>query len=100
MKAWVDFLVSRTKNGIVEYSYYGDWSPPAEFGQQGHAYGALSVNTPGNFISTGYLYYSASLMAKMAEVSGNTGDKEKYDALAASRLVAFNDKFWDEKTGG
>ena len=100
MKAWVDYLVSRTKNGIVEYSYYGDWSPPAEFGQQGHAYGALSVNTPGNFISTGYLYYSARLMAKMAEVSGNAGDQAKYDALAASTLVAFNDKFWDEKTGG
>ncbi|RYF84664.1 MAG: hypothetical protein EOO00_14975, partial [Chitinophagaceae bacterium] len=61
MKGWVDFLVSRSKDGIVEYSYYGDWSPPAEFGEKGYGYGAISKNTPGNFISTGYLYYCAEL---------------------------------------
>src|SRR5690606_3481078 len=100
MKAWVDYLVTRSVDGIVEYSYYGDWSPPAQFGQQGYGYGAISKNTPGNFISTGYLYYSAQLMAKMADITGNTDDKAKYDALAAKTLKAFNDKFWNEETGG
>ncbi len=100
MKAWVDYLVTRSKDGIVEYSYYGDWSPPAEFGQQGYGYGAISKNTPGNFMSTGYLYYCARLMSKMADVLGNNNDKTKYDALAEKTLKAFNDKFYDEKTGG
>lgn len=100
MKAWVDFLNSRSKNGIVEYSYYGDWSPPAEFGQKGAAYGALSVNTPGPLMSTGYYYYSASLLAEMAAVIGKTDDKVKYDNMAAVAKKAFNDKFWDEKAGG
>jgi alpha-L-rhamnosidase len=27
MKAWVDYLNSRTEDGIVNYSYYGDWCP-------------------------------------------------------------------------
>ncbi len=100
MKAWVDFLVSRAKDGIVEYSYYGDWSPPAEFGQKGYGYGAISANTPGNFMSTGYLYYCARLMSQMAEVLGNKADRETYTSLAEKTLVAFNNKFWDEKTGG
>ncbi len=100
MKAWVDYLVTRTKDGIVEYSYYGDWSPPAEFGEKGYGYGAISKNTPGNFMSTGYLYYCSRLMSKMADVIGNKSDKEKYDALAEKTLKAFNDKFYDEKTGG
>lgn len=100
MKAWVDYLVSRTSNGILEYSYYGDWSQPAEFGHQGVAYGALSKNTPGNFISTGYLYYCARLMAKMAEIIGENNDNNVYTGLAEKTLKAFNDKFWDEKVGG
>lgn len=100
MKAWVDFLVSRSKDGIVEYSYYGDWSPPAEFGQKGYGYGAISLNTPGNFMSTGYLYYCSGLMSKMAAVTGNAGDQAKYAALAEKTLAAFNNKFWDEQTGG
>ncbi|MGN6291818.1 MAG: family 78 glycoside hydrolase catalytic domain [Chitinophagaceae bacterium] len=100
MKAWVDFLNSRSKNGIVEYSYYGDWSPPAEFGAKGAAYGALSVNTPGPLMSTGYYYYSASLLSKLAAIIGKTDDKVKYESMAATAMKAFNDKFWDEKVGG
>ena len=100
MKAWVDYIATRTKNGIVDYSYYGDWSPPAEFGQKGYGYGAISVNTPGDLMSTGYLYYCANLLSKMAAVTGKEKDKATYDALAAATLKAFNDKFWDEKAGG
>lgn len=100
MKAWVDFLDGRSKNGIVEYSYYGDWSPPAEFGQKGAAYGALSVNTPGPLMSTGYYYYSARLLAEMAAVIGKPADQKKYEAMAAVAAKAFNDRFWDEKVGG
>lgn len=100
MKAWVDYIASRTKNGIVDYSYYGDWSPPAEFGKKGYGYGAISMETPGDLMSTGYLYYSAKVMAQMAEVTGNAEDKNKYETLAAATKTAFNNKFWDDKTGG
>lgn len=100
MKGWVDYLATRTKDGIVEYSYYGDWSPPAAFGEQGHSYGALSVNTPGTLMSTGYLYYSAALLAQMAGVLGDVDDKQKYEQLAERTMKAFNDKFWDEQKGG
>ncbi len=101
MKAWVDYLTKRTnKAGILEYSYYGDWSPPAEFGAKGHSYGALSLNTPGDLMSTGYLYYSAQVMAKLAQVSGNVDDQHQYEQLAIRTMNAFNAKFWDESKGG
>jgi alpha-L-rhamnosidase len=100
MKAWVDYLSTRTKNGIVDYSYYGDWSPPAAFGMKGEGYGAISVNTPGQLMSTGYLYYSAKILSQLAKVIGNVDDQKKYDDLAARTMQAFNDKYWDEEKGG
>lgn len=100
MKAWVDYLTTRTKDGIVTYSYYGDWSPPAAFGAQGHSYGALSVNTPGDLISTGYLSYSARILAHMSKVLGNANDQSKYEQLAKHTMDAFNKKYWDESKGG
>ena len=100
LKAWVDFLNSRAKDGIVDYSYYGDWSPPAEFGVAGAGYGAISKNTPGILMSTGYLYYCSTMMSKMADILGNPDDKLKYADLATKVALAFNKKYWDEKTGG
>lgn len=100
MKAWVDYLTTRSRDGIVEYSYYGDWSPPAEFSVDGQNYGAISSNTPGKLMSTGYLYYSAKVLSQLAEVIGNREDKQKYEDLAARTMTAFNAKFWDEEKGG
>ncbi|HEX2924499.1 MAG TPA: family 78 glycoside hydrolase catalytic domain, partial [Chloroflexota bacterium] len=97
MKAWVDYLASRTENGIVNYSYYGDWSPPAEFGVNGSA---IPKNTPGQFISTGYLYYCARMLSQMAAVLGKSDDASAYAALADKTATALNGKYWDEKAGG
>lgn len=100
MKAWVDYLTTRTKDGILEYSYYGDWSPPAEFGAKGHSYGAINATTPGALMSTGYLYYHAQVLAQLATVLGKTDDANQYNTLAARTMDAFNNKFWDEAKGG
>jgi len=61
LKAWVDYLNSRTMNGIVNYSYYGDWSPPVEFGLNGSS--PISRLTPGELMSTGYLYYCSGIIS-------------------------------------
>ncbi len=71
MKRWVDYLGTRAENFIVQYSYYGDWSPPASeslSGNQGDS--AVSKDTPGALISTGFYYYSALLLAQIARVLG------------------------------
>lgn len=94
MKAWVDFLNSRTENGIVNYSYYGDWCPPMEFGDR------ISKDTPGKMISTGYLYYCAKIISEMARITGNKADEEYYRELASKTGKAFNNTYWNEQTGG
>ena len=98
MKAWVDFLHSRTENGIVDYSYYGDWCPPAKFGDKSNS--AISKDTPGKMISTGYLYYCAKIISDMARITGNKVDEEYYRELASKIAKAYNNTYWNEQTGG
>jgi alpha-L-rhamnosidase len=97
-KAWVDFLLSRTDQYIVTYGYYGDWSPPAAFSQPIGS--AVSKNTPVSLMSTGYLYYTAGLISKMATVLGRAQDAASYSETAAKVATAFNLKYWDETKGG
>jgi len=101
MKAWVDYLQSRTEDGIVNYSYWGDWSPPEEFGTPGSiGSGAVSRHTPGKLISTGYLYYCAKIISQMASIIGNPEDETHYQKLSMATAKAFNNEWWDEKSGG
>jgi len=99
MKKWTDFLYSRTENGIVNYSYYGDWCPPRDFLQDPNGSG-VSRDTPGKMISTGYLYYCAKMMSEMASVIRNNSDSTYYNKMATDIAIAFNHNYWDEKTGG
>ncbi len=101
MKAWVDYLRSRTVNGIVDYSYWGDWSPPEAFGTPGSiGSGAVSRYTPGKYISTGYLYYCCRIISRMAEILKKDEDAENYRNLATETAEAINRTFRDEKNGG
>ncbi|MDR0714696.1 MAG: glycoside hydrolase family 78 protein [Bacteroidales bacterium] len=99
MKAWTDYLYSRTDNGIVDYSYYGDWCPPRDFLQDPNGSG-VSRDTPGKMISTGYLYYCAKILSEMAKVIGKNTDATYYQALASEIRTAFNREYWNEKDGG
>ena len=98
LKAWVDFLNSRTENGIVNYSYYGDWSPPIEFAAAPNS--AVSRDTPGKMMSTGYLHYCARMLSDMAQLLGRTDDRIYYAQLADRTADAFNREYWNEQTGG
>lgn len=97
LKAWVDYLNSRTEDGIVNYSSWGDWSPPIEFGVNA---GPVSKNTPGVFMSTGYLYYCARIISRMANITGNKKDEVYYEKLAQKTAEVFNKKYWNEQLGG
>jgi len=99
MKKWVDFLYSRTENGIVNYSYYGDWCPPREFLLDPNGSG-VSRDTPGLMISTGYLYYCAGILSEMASVIGNEADAAYYQKMASEIAAAFNREYWNEQSGG
>ena len=97
LKAWVDYLNSRTKDGIVNYSSWGDWSPPVEFGVNS---GPVSKFTPGTYMSTGYLYYCARIISRMAHLSGKKKDEIFYGKLAESTAKVFNKNYWNNESGG
>ena len=100
-KAWTDFLASKTKDNIVTYGYYGDWSPPKAFAITGSTgSGAISRDTPLDFMSTGYLYYSAKLVSEMALVLGKKDDQHRYEDVAKQVAISFNNKYWNSAVGG
>ncbi len=101
MRAWVDFLTSRSDDGIVGYSYYGDWAPPAGEAVAGSVgSGAISAKTPGELISTACYGYSVQRLAEIADVLGHAEDQRTYAALAEKIKKAFHRKFWSESLGG
>lgn len=99
MRKWVDYLRSRTENGIVQYSYYGDWCPPREFLMDPNGSG-VSRDTPGLLMSTGYLFLCENLLARMADVLGNPGVAAQYREYAAATRAAFHREWWREDVGG
>lgn len=100
-KAWVDFLWSKTHNGIVTYGYYGDWSPPRAFAVGGLlGIGANSKDTPERLMSTGYLYYCARITARMAAILQRPKDRARYENIARQVAEAFQREYWNEKIGG
>lgn len=101
MKAWVDYLTTRSTEHIVEYSYYGDWAPPIAFGVQGsQGSSAVSNDTPGPLVSTACYAYSAVLLARMAAVLGSKAEAQHYSGLAARITERFNACFYRESSGG
>lgn len=99
MKAWVDYLYTRTNNGIVEYSYYGDWCPPRDFLMDPNGSG-VSRDTPGQLMSTGYLYHCALLLSDMAGLIDRQTDVAYYKKMADEVYEAFNREYWNEEVGG
>lgn len=84
MKAWADFLHSKAEDGIVTYSYYGDWVPVRK--------------TPGSLVSTFYYYWSTDLVARAAQILGKTDDAAAYRKRAQSVAEAFHRKFYNPET--
>lgn len=86
MKKWVDFLLSRSDHFIMNYSYYGDWVPPACF---------EDVATDRFYVSSAYLFWHLKLLAQIAAIAGKEEDAATYASLAESSRKAFNEKYFD-----
>jgi len=95
--AWNDYLLSKSENYIVQYSYYGDWAAPAYACDRED--GAVSGVTPGIFMSTGYFYFNACLLAKMAEAIGRDIEAKRHREISEKIKEAFLEKWWDAENG-
>lgn len=88
MKAWTLHLLSKAEKHVVSYGL-GDWCPP----------GSVRPNrTPVPITSTAYLFYDASIMAKVAKLAGKTADAQRFGEIAQATKDAFNKEFFDYET--
>lgn len=93
---WVSYLGSLRVDGIVGQSEIGDWAPPVSEAVEGSAgSGAVSAQTPGALISTGFLFMNLILMADFARQLGKAEDQRRYEAEAKAVKHAINDRFFD-----
>jgi alpha-L-rhamnosidase len=84
VKDYVEFLRSKAKNDLLDYSYYGDW--------------VAIEKTPGDFVSSFYYYYDVVILMKMAEALGYDAEIKTYKALADKIKTAFQKKYFDAET--
>jgi len=84
LKKYVEFLRGKAENGLLKYSYYGDW--------------VAIDKCPGSLVSTFYYYYDTKILADMARLINKTADAQAYDKLAGEIKTAFNREFFDPKT--
>lgn len=95
--SWQKCLAAHTEGDIVNYSYYGDWAGPE--------YACLmpewpySAVTPGEFISTGYYYYNALLLARFADLLGMSEESALRMADAERIRNAMLARFCNGETG-
>ena len=94
IRSWYDYLTSRSNGRIVEYSYYGDWAPPAgESTTSIEGVSAVAAHTPGTLISTAHYYLTAVLLERMATALGRP-DSGRFAADAADIRTAFHEEFF------
>jgi|WetSurMetagenome_2_1015567.scaffolds.fasta_scaffold15154_2 alpha-L-rhamnosidase len=87
VRRYTDFLTSTSRDGIVNWGLW-DWLPRVG-----------SIETKSDFTSTAAYYYQAKLVASQAALLGKQSDAEKYNALAQSIKLAFNQRFYNFETG-
>ena len=88
LKAWVEYLKSRSKGYITDYYYYGDWVLPYP----------ETVQPDNIFVSTAYLFWHLKEMKKIAEIVGNKADIALYKKDIELCRKAINDKYFDAGT--
>ena len=94
-QGWFDYLTSRSKDYLLEYSYYGDWVmpyPPEEESTPENA------KTPGHYMSAAYYYWHAKMLEEMADILGKDKEKENYSICAENIKQAFQKRYFDKET--
>jgi alpha-L-rhamnosidase len=84
LKKYVDFLRTKAGNGLLTYSYYGDW---------------VAVDkTPGSIVSSFYYFYDVKILAEVAKILGREEDAKAYGRLTEEIKAAFHKEYFDPKT--
>lgn len=87
-KKWVEYLLTRQKDFIMDYYYYADWVPPITL---------KNSVSDGIFVSSMFLYWHLITIAKLAKICGNSKDFERYTELSKLSKLALNKKYYHEE---
>lgn len=87
MRRYVDYLTSRSDNGIVSHGL-GDWY------DYGPWRAGFSKNTPVPLVATAHYIFDLQLLTRAAEMTGRKADVEKYSALLKDVTASFNRTFY------
>jgi len=98
MKAWEEYMIREAGESYLFNTgfHFGDWLSFAEYSSyiyNAPDYGFAGAHTEKDLIATAYFYYSTKLMAKIASITGNTDDVEKYKTLLPKIKAAFKNEF-------
>lgn len=87
MKRYVDYLTSRSEDGIVSHGL-GDWY------DYGPGPAGFSRNTPVPLVATSHYIFDLQLLQKAAVMTGNTRDESHYRQLTEKVIDAFHRHFY------
>ncbi len=87
MRRYVDYLTSRSDDGIVSHGL-GDWY------DYGPWRAGFSKNTPIPLVATAHYIYDLQLICEAAKMVGHHADEQKYQALYKQVVSAFNRHFY------
>ncbi len=91
MKRYVDYLTSKSHNGIVSHGL-GDWCDMSGNGA------GFSSQTPLPAVESAIYTYDVAIMEQVARLLGKTQDAKHYSELAATVRNAYNREFFHPKT--
>ncbi|WP_449462296.1 family 78 glycoside hydrolase catalytic domain [Tardisphaera miroshnichenkoae] len=91
IKKYVDYLTSKSKDGILSINKYGDWCPPSHI---------VSPDTPRELTDTWHYYRSLYLLSKIAGALGKDEDGKRYEEAARGVAEAFNRRFFNKDRYG
>ena len=105
---WNNYLKSRRCDGIVDYSYYGDWAGPADCCYNVDTIGnsntkkleeydtdaSNSIYVPGEMISTALHYYNYKILQEFAQLIGKLEDIKAFRCEAEIVKNAFLKKWY------
>lgn len=95
--AWEDYLLSISKDYILEYTMNGDWAGPQY--ACADIMRCTSRVIPGALMSTGYSYYNCVTLSKLAQILKKEAEADKYARHADKIQAAFLEKWFDAGTG-
>lgn len=92
MRAYVDYLQGRTRDGILDMGL-GDWYDYVDGEKAGFA-----KNTPRDYVGTCHLLMMHRYMAQAALVTGHDADVSRYAMLAEKTKDSIVSRFYDPST--